>query len=124
MSKKVTISSIDIYEHHNLSYFCSADIVDGKIVSLYEETGREGGGLWSQKFGSNGSLRECLDTLAKDFGDLFYKRVYEAAYAELLDPVSKVVYRRRRRDIELAKEKVACTKEEYEGALKELKNLQ
>lgn len=120
IKRRVTIDSKDICEYHSLSFFYSADIVDGKIVSLYEEAGRSGGEIWSQKFSGGKELQEHLD----NFDSLFYGKVYKAAYAESLDPVSKVIKRVKQKKIKRAEEKVADIGKAYINALKELKKLQ
>lgn len=131
MPKEVTINSKNIYNDHNNSYFCSANIVSGRILSLCEERGREGGEIYCSgdrsteyPVGHNGSLQECMEMLAREFGDLFYEAVYIAADVEPLDPINKVVIRRKQRDIKRAKEKIACAKVEYESALEELMRLE
>lgn len=123
MPKKIIIDSRDIYKHHSCSYCCWIEVVDGKIISICEETGRDGGVVWDPNFTNNGPLQRCLDNIVKGFGILVYKKVYKVAYAESLDPISKVTGRIERKKIERAKEKVAYARAEYESALKELAKL-
>lgn len=85
------IDSKDIYKTHNLSYYCWAEIKDGKIVELGDETGRDGGVLWSKTFESEGRLQGCLISLGRDFGMKFYEKVYSEAYEDALKLLPPVV---------------------------------
>ena len=118
-----TIESKDFYTHHNGSFYCSATVVDGKIVSLYSETGREGGELWTPSFTTNGTLRQCLTSLGRDYGMKFYGAVCKAAYKDNLLPPKQAKAQIKRRDIKCAKNKVARIGKELKKAVGELNML-
>ncbi len=78
---KTVISSIDLYSNHSLSYYCWAEVIDGKITELGDETGRDGGVIWSKIADEelNGNLQHCLTDLGNHYGMEFYKKVYSEA---------------------------------------------
>jgi hypothetical protein len=109
-------------------YYCTATIEDGKITTLYEETGRDGGVLWGgmEHQTQNGTLRQCLYKLADSFGDEFYKAVVDAAYNESLRSAEQM-YRLRTylpARIRIVKRNMATAKKEYDAARAELRKLE
>jgi len=124
--KEITISSIDFYKRHNRFMFCCwAYVKDGKVTSLWEETGREGGQLWTSECpeGGNGDLQKCLSSLGRDFGIKFYAAVHKAAYRENLLTPLEASRQINQRFIELAERRLKLAKEVYKNEKAKLEKL-
>jgi len=120
---KRRIDSKEFYKNHNNNYYCSAITIDGKVVSLYSEYGREGGEIWAPSNSCNGDLQRCLIRLGEDFGMKFYDAVHKAAYMDKLLSTNQARLKIKQRDIKFAKEKVIKAKKAYTKAVNELNRL-
>jgi len=95
------ISSIDTDKNSNNNYYAWVKIKDGYILEVYEETGREGGTIWSNKYPKqNGGLKECLRSQARDWPN-FYAKVVSKAYKEKLPSLRIVQQEHKKYDIDL-----------------------
>ena len=94
------ISSMDTDKNSNGSYYAWAKIKDGYILEVYEETGRDGGSIWSNKYPKqNGGLKECLKSQARNWPN-FYTKVVSKAYKEKLDSLRIVQQKHKKYDID------------------------
>jgi hypothetical protein len=118
-----TIKSTKFYKSHSASYFASAKIIDGKIVSLYTEYGREGGEVWAPDHEHNGTLRECMSRICEDFGEKTYGAIAKAAYRENLLSLGAVKKNILRREISAAKRRVSETATAHKEAVARLNRL-
>ena len=93
------ISSMDTDKNSNGSYYAWVKIKDGYILEVYEETGRDGGEIWSNKYPKqNGGLKECLKSQARNWPN-FYTKVVSKAYKEKLDSLRIVQQEHKKHDI-------------------------
>jgi len=133
LKKEITISSTDFYKRHNRFMFCCwAYVKDGKVTSLWHETGREGGQLWSSKCPEDllwslrytEDLQKCLSSLGRDFGIKFYAAVHKAAYRENLLTPLEASRQINQRLIELAKRRLKLAEEVYKNEKAGLEKLE
>lgn len=105
-------------------FYCWAIINNGKIISLSQEKGREGGEIWhsSSRLDSKSRLQECLSSLANNFGMNFYKDVYMAAYNEVIDSPDVVLNKNKKSKITYMQNNVNNLYKKYTEARKELDN--
>ena len=102
----------------NYSYCCWGTISAGHVLSLSDETGRDGGELWSKKNGSlNGTLQQVLASLARNWPN-FYSKVTEKAYRDKIPPLSTVQKKHHNRDVNMIKSEI----EDLENQLRDKKS--
>lgn len=85
------IISTSTDKNSDMHYCCWADVKEGRIQSIYDETGREGGRLWSREHNPNCDKRllETLKSLARNWPN-WYAKVREAAHLESIPTLRSV----------------------------------
>ena len=86
------ISSVDTDKNSDGNWCAWATVLSGRVTSVSDELGREGGELWNNKgFNPNGDLKDVLAGLARNWPN-FYKEVRKQAYLQtkLLPTIRKI----------------------------------
>jgi len=105
-------------ENSNINYCCWATLSGGHVISVSHELGREGGELWSKKYGShNGTLQQVMASLARDWPN-FYTIVRKEARLDTLSPLTNVQKWHRDYDVNRAKSEI----EDLESQLRDKKD--
>ena len=84
-----TIVSTDTDKNSDGNYCAWAKINAGRVVSISDELGREGGELWSKSHNANGPAVVVMKQLARNWPN-FYKKVRKEAFRDKL-PALKIV---------------------------------
>jgi hypothetical protein len=71
------------------SYYGSITIKNGKIVKIFHELGREGGDVWYPGFNENGSKKQCMKSIGRDWPKL-YNAVRKMCPKENLPSLNKI----------------------------------
>jgi len=113
------ISSVDTDPKNSTSciYYGWVDIKNGRVQSISNELGREGGEIWSrEKGGLNGDLKTCMASMGRNWPNL-YKKVRRLCPKDRLPPITTVQRNATRRALQMVESDI----EMYEVKLRDLK---
>ena len=114
-----SISSVDTDPKSSTRgmYYGWVYIKNGRIDSIHDETGRDGGELWSRKRGSNnGSLKEVMASIGRNWPNL-YSKVRRLCPKDKLPPITTVERNATRRMLNMVESEI----EMYENSIRDLK---
>ena len=114
-----SISSVDTDPKNSTSmmYYGWVKIKNGRIDSIHDETGRDGGELWSRKRGSlNGSVKQVMAGIGRNWPNL-YKKVRRLCPKDNLPPITTVQRKATKRALHMVESNI----EDHEVQLRELK---
>jgi len=114
-----SISSVDTDPKRSTSgmYYGRVDIKNGRIDAIHDETGRDGGELWSRERGSlNGSLKQVMASIGRNWPNL-YKKVRQLCPKDKLPPITTVQRNATRRALQMVESDI----EDHEINLRDLK---